>query len=99
MIDSVPVPALPALPALPAITEELHAFISRQVLEGEDLGLTATTPLLELGILNSMEVLSLIAFVESRFKVVVPPEQILADNFKDLQTIAALVASLGGAAA
>jgi len=78
-----------------AIVEGLQTFISGQILEGEDLGLTATTPLLELGILNSMEVLSLIAFIESRFKVVVPPEQILADNFKDLQTIARLVASLG----
>jgi acyl carrier protein len=79
-----------------AVVEGLRAFISRQMLEGEDVGLTATTPLLELGILNSMEVLSLIAFIESRFKVVVPPDQILADNFKDLQTIAGLVTSLGG---
>ena len=81
----------------PAVVEGLQAFIRRQILEGEDLGLTATTPLLELGILNSMEVLSLVAFIESRFNVVVPPEQILADNFKDLQTIAGLVTSLGGA--
>jgi len=81
-----------------AVVEQLQAFISRQMLEGEDVGLTATTPLLELGILNSMEVLSLIAFIESRFKVVVPPDQILADNFKDLQTIAGLVTSLGGGA-
>ena len=81
-----------------AVVEGLRTFISRQMLEGEDIGLTATTPLLELGILNSMEVLSLIAFIESRFEVVVPPDQILADNFKDLQTIAGLVTRLGGGA-
>ena len=81
-----------------AVVEGLQAFISRQMLEGEDVGLTATTPLLDLGILNSMEVLSLIAFIESSFQVVVPPDQILADNFKDLQTIAGLVTGLGGGA-
>ncbi|HEV3076876.1 MAG TPA: acyl carrier protein [Thermoanaerobaculia bacterium] len=82
-----------------AVVEGLETFIRERILEGEEIGLTATTPLLDLGILNSMEILSLIAFIESRFRVAVPPERILADNFKDVQTIAGLVTSLGGATA
>jgi len=77
------------------IIEEIRAFVATRILDGEDVGLTASTPLLELGVLNSMEVLILVAFLEKRFGVAVPPPAIVADNFKDLSSIASLLVRLG----
>lgn len=44
-----------------AITDEIHAFIRDQILFGQADGLSPTTPLLELGILDSFGLFKLTA--------------------------------------
>jgi acyl carrier protein len=77
------------------ITEELTAYVRREFLNDDPSAeLTPTTPLLEWGILNSMSTARLIAYVHSRFEVAIPPRMIDANNFRDVRSVANLVAEL-----
>lgn len=74
---------------LPAITEYLVA-------ERSDLGLTQlapTAPLIDDGILDSMFLLQLVAFLEERFAVTIEPDEISVENFETPAHIARLVAT------
>jgi acyl carrier protein len=53
----------------------------------------ATTPLLEMGILDSLKTAILLNFIRDELGVFVPPLEINARNFKDLTSIAAMVSS------
>lgn len=81
------------------IVRGLREFVSKRILEGEDVGLDGTTPLLEWGILNSMEMVRIVAFINERFAVDLPSHTIRLDNFKDLDSLARLVAEQRGNAA
>jgi acyl carrier protein len=61
--------------------------------------LTADTPLLELGLLNSIETARMVAYIRETFGVRLPPASMNAGNFRDLNAIAALVVGLLPAAA
>lgn len=77
--------------ALTALTE----FVARELLDGEDIGLDASTPLLEYGLIDSLSLVSLTEFVAERFGVVIPAKEQTPQNLKNLASISALVARLG----
>jgi|GraSoiStandDraft_4_1057263.scaffolds.fasta_scaffold3773335_1 acyl carrier protein len=52
------------------------------------------TPLLEQGLLDSLGLMKLIAFLEHNYRFVVPEEEITPDNFKSLATIRRLIDNL-----
>jgi len=76
------------------ILQRLKGYISNEILDGKDIGLEASTPLLEWGIINSLEMARLVAFLQNRFSVEVPAEKIVVEHFKDLKSIAALIVEL-----
>lgn len=80
------------------IEAELNAYIVREVLDGKTDGLESDTPLLEGGIIDSMVMANMLAFIESRFGIDVPPAEVTPLHFESLRAIAALVASLSGEA-
>ncbi|HYP30023.1 MAG TPA: acyl carrier protein [Blastocatellia bacterium] len=55
---------------------------------------TEDTPLLEQGLLDSLGLMKLIAFLEHRHQLVVPEEEITPDNFRSLGAIRKLIESL-----
>lgn len=69
---------------------------AREKLQTNDLGvqIDAATPLLELGVLDSLKIAMLLNFIRTELRVVVPPTDLVADNFRDIRTVAALVAAL-----
>jgi acyl carrier protein len=69
----------------------LRAYIVEKLLEGDDNGLDAETPLLEWGLLNSMEMLKLVAFIEEQFRVVLPPRDLMPEHFRTLGSATRLV--------
>jgi acyl carrier protein len=71
--------------------KQLQSYISKQILDGKDIGLDETTPLLEWGIINSMEIMRLITFIQKQFGVHVPFENITAENFATIATIDTLI--------
>jgi acyl carrier protein len=76
------------------ILQRLKGYISKEILDGKDIGLEASTPLLEWGIINSLEMARFVAFLENRFSVDVPAEKIVVEHFRDLKSIVALVVEL-----
>jgi acyl carrier protein len=73
------------------IIEQLRTYIVQEILDGQDTGLDESTPLLEWGILNSLEIVRLLMFMQSQFDLSLALDQIVADQFADLRAIADLV--------
>ena len=72
----------------------LTRYISAEVLEGRDEGLEPTSPLLAWGVINSLEMARLAAYIRREFGVEVPADRMLPQHFKDLNAITALVGEL-----
>ena len=73
---------------------DLTRYVGEQVLRGQQAGLEPTSPLLEWGVLNSLEIIRLLKYIEDSFGIVVPPREVTGDNLKDLRSIATLVTRL-----
>lgn len=73
------------------IIERLREYLAKDVLGGKDIGLDETTPLLEWGIINSLEIVRLLAFIHRQFGIDLPPAELNADNFTNLPSIADMV--------
>jgi acyl carrier protein len=79
---------------------EIEEFVRAQLLGNDSSAeLTPTSPLLEWGVLNSMNIARLLAFIRERFGVHVPPQHIVGANFRDLDSVAGLTVSLADSAA
>lgn len=76
------------------ITEYVRRGLLDDTEQDGSAGLDRSTPLLQLGILNSQNTGRLLAFIHSEFGVDVPPMRITGQYFGDLGSIAALVAEL-----
>ena len=57
--------------------------------------ITADTELIAQGILDSIEILNLVSFLEERFGVALPIEEFVPENFQTPRAIADLVVRLG----
>ena len=55
---------------------------------------TADTDLLDAGVLDSIEILNLISYIEEVFNIAVPVDEFVPDNFRTPGAIAALVGRL-----
>ena len=56
-------------------------------LVGDKDGLTPETPLLELNILDSVEILSVVRFIHDRFGKAVPLTRVVPENFSTVRRI------------
>lgn len=66
------------------VMEQLQKYFVEQVLDGRNIGLDETTPLLEWGLINSIEIVRLLSFIHTRFDVEIPTNQLLADNLANI---------------
>jgi acyl carrier protein len=73
------------------VLQVLKDYITHEVLDGRDIGLEATTPLLEWGVINSLEIIKVLNFIRNRFDVEVPTEKVVAEHFQDLDSLTNLV--------
>jgi acyl carrier protein len=64
------------------------------MLHGPASDLDGATPLLEWGIVDSLSIVDLVAFIEDRFAVAVLQDHIKPDNFRNLTALAELVTAL-----
>lgn len=77
------------------VLDNLTQYIRDYMLNGDDsVGLTAATPLLEWGILNSVGTVRLVGYIRNKFGVRVPPMQMVRQNFENINCIANLIGSL-----
>lgn len=54
-------------------------------------GISETESLLESGIVDSMGILEIVTFIEDQFSIQLSDEEVLADNFATIQSIAELI--------
>lgn len=76
------------------VLAKLKALFKKEILQDEAERVDETTPLLELGVLDSFVVLSLLALVEAEFSVEIPLETLTLDQLRDLNSIADLIVDL-----
>jgi clorobiocin biosynthesis protein CloN5 len=77
------------------LPDQLMDFIRERFLDGDLKGeLDESTPLLEWGVLNSMNTAVLLTFVRAELGVPVPASYMNADNFKDVRSLTAMIRSL-----
>jgi acyl carrier protein len=74
------------------ITDRLLMFISQEFLDsGSRHDLDETTPLLEWGILSSMNMVRLLTYIRDELGYAVPADRINAENFGNIKCITAMI--------
>jgi acyl carrier protein len=73
------------------VVRNLQAYFVREILEGNEADLDEESPLLEWGLLNSLEIIRLLRFVREEFGVRLEQRQVAPNTFKDIRSIANLI--------
>ncbi|MDC0708164.1 acyl carrier protein [Stigmatella sp. ncwal1] len=73
---------------------DLTRYVAEEILEGNAEDLEPSTPLLELGILNSLETARMMRFIQKQYGIAVPAEALRVENLQTLSAITDLVHSL-----
>lgn len=76
-----------------SIEETITHHIASHYLEGDGAGLDENTSLLELNIIDSSAIFELVGFLRREFRISIPIEDVVPENFADVRSIAALVIS------
>jgi acyl carrier protein len=70
------------------MNDTIKKFIRDEILSGEvDGELTDETDLLLSGMIDSIGLIRLIAFLEEEYRVQVPPEEVTIDRFRSISTM------------
>jgi len=76
------------------IERSVKSYILTEFLPGEDPEqLTRDTPLISIGILDSLATLKLVAFLEQEFAVEIAPHEADAENLDSIERIGRLIES------
>jgi acyl carrier protein len=66
-------------------------LIVAEILNGEGDGLDADTPLIDLNILDSFKIMTLLAFIEKDLGVMITPEELGSETFGSIRNISAVI--------
>jgi methoxymalonate biosynthesis acyl carrier protein len=72
------------------VTAAIHEWLRKNVTGGRDV--PDDYPLIESGLLTSLQVVELVLFLEERFGVSVDDEEVSEEHFRSIRAIAGLVA-------
>lgn len=67
--------------------EELIAYIKKEFVEDPDEEINDTTPLISSGLIDSLSIVSLVAFIDKKFGVKIPDEKGVVENFETVNKI------------
>jgi acyl carrier protein len=73
------------------IEKRVHDFIIKEFLDGDSANLESSSSLLEAGIIDSIGLFRLVAFLEAAFGIRVADEDLLAENFETIEKIGVYV--------
>jgi acyl carrier protein len=71
--------------------ESVRTFIQAEIVPSGNFELTNSTNLIESGIIDSLGVMKMIAFVEQKYSVTLNPDDLVPENFETLDAITALL--------
>lgn len=66
-------------------------YVKKEYLEDEDEDITYDTPLISSGYVDSFSMVSLLVFLENKFKIKIPPSKATPEAFDTVNSIVALV--------
>ncbi|MBA4321335.1 MAG: hypothetical protein C0408_00810 [Odoribacter sp.] len=66
-------------------------YVIKEYLEDGDEEITYDTPLISSGYVDSFSMVSLLVFLENKFKIKIPPEKATPEAFDNVNSIVALV--------
>jgi acyl carrier protein/D-alanine--poly(phosphoribitol) ligase subunit 2 len=66
-------------------------YVKKEYLEDGDDDITYTTPLISSGYVDSFSMVSLLVFLENKFKIKIPPEKATPEAFDTVNSIVVLV--------
>jgi acyl carrier protein len=75
--------------------EEVREFLSANRLLRKGATVGRNDSLLATGIIDSLAVMALVGFLEERFKIQIPEDALVPENFDSLDSIVRLVAAPG----
>jgi acyl carrier protein/D-alanine--poly(phosphoribitol) ligase subunit 2 len=66
-------------------------YVIKEYLEDEDIEITYDTPLISSGYVDSFSMVSLLIFIENKFKIKVPPSKATSEVFDNVNNIVDLI--------
>lgn len=79
------------------IEQKIREFISKEFLNGKDMEFDRNASLLETGMIDSIGLFRLIAFMEEALQIRIPDQDLMAENFRTLDHIVQYVKTRKGA--
>ncbi len=76
---------------LEEIRKMVHDYVKSEYIDDDDVTLTYDTPLISSGYVDSFSMVSLLIFLENRFKIKIPPSKATPDAFDSVNKIVKLV--------
>jgi acyl carrier protein len=73
------------------VEQRIHKFLLEKFPLARKTKLERNTALLEKGILDSLGILDVVSFLESEFSITINDEELVPENFQDLETLSAFV--------
>lgn len=70
---------------------EIIEFITTQLINQEDMVISADEDLLSSGVLDSLSTMKLIGFIEESFEIKVAPEDMVIENFLDVNSMESFI--------
>ena len=81
---------------LDEIKELVLNYVKNEYLDDEELDLDYDTPLISSGYVDSFSMVSLLVFLENKFKIKIPPSKATPEAFDSVNKIIALVDQFTG---
>ncbi len=78
---------------LDEIRKMVHDYVKSEYIDDDDVILTYDTPLISSGYVDSFSMVSLLIFLENKFKIKIPPSKATPDAFDSVNKIVMLVES------
>ena len=66
-------------------------YVVKEYIDDDDVKITYETPLISSGYVDSFSMVSLLVFLENRFKIKIPPSKATPEAFDSVNSIVALV--------
>jgi acyl carrier protein len=77
--------------ALNEMKEMILKYVIKEYVDDEDVRITYETPLISSGFVDSFSMVSLLVFLENKFKIKIPPSKATPEAFDSVNNIVALV--------
>jgi acyl carrier protein len=77
--------------ALNEMKEMIRKYVVKEYVDDEDVVITYETPLISSGYVDSFSMVSLLVFLENKFKIKIPPSKATPEAFDSVNNIVALV--------